>query len=136
MQVNTLGQQINAAMAAKQDKLKAEIIQLKAALYTELEQQLQAASEALTATLTANADALKRQLQGEVLKSRTAVSQLDPKSAATLAASHGASKAWAADLDSLAHQVSTIIMLVLLLSIGTRNLCVPSFAGMFGYDGS
>ena len=69
--VGLLGQQINAAMIAKQDQLAAAITQLKETLHNEVEERLQGSLDLLKSTVTSSADALKAHFESELLSLRS-----------------------------------------------------------------
>ena len=109
VQVGLLGQQINAAMIAKQDQLAAAITQLKDTLHNEVEERLQGSLDLLKSTVTSSADALKAHFESELLSLRSTVSQLEGRAgrAGAEPSSAAQSKAWAADMDTLVNHVST-----------------------------
>ena len=77
VQVGLLGQQIDAAMVAKQDQLAAAITQLKDTVQRAVEERLQGSSDLLKTTVTSSADALKAHFESELLSLRSAVSELE-----------------------------------------------------------
>ena len=109
VQVGLLGQQIDAAMIAKQEQLAAAITQLKDTLHSEVEERLQGSSDSLKLTTDASADALKAHFESELLSLRSAVSQLEGRTEHAGGELRNAAqpKAWAADMDTLVNHVST-----------------------------
>ncbi len=109
VQVGLLGQQINAAMIAKQDQLAAAITQLKDTLHSEVQERLQGSLDSLKLSMTSSADALKAHFDSELLSLRSAVSQLEGRTgqAGGEPSSAAEPKAWAADVDNLVNHVST-----------------------------
>ncbi|KAL0047104.1 hypothetical protein WJX82_006637 [Trebouxia sp. C0006] len=110
-QVGLLGQQINAAMIAKQDQLAAAITQLKDTLHNEVEERLQGSLDLLKSTVTSSADALKAHFESELLSLRSTVSQLEGRAgrAGAEPSSAAQSKAWAADMDTLVNHVNAAL---------------------------
>ncbi len=108
VQVGLLGQQIDAAMIAKQDQLAAAITLLKDTLHSEVEERLQRSSDSLKLTMTSSADALKAHFESELLSLRSAVSQLEGRTgqAGCEPSSAAQPKAWAVDMDNIVNHVS------------------------------
>lgn len=112
VQVILLGQQIDTAMTSKQEQLAAAISQLKDALHTEVERRLQASTSASILTLTCSMNALKEDLQGELVSLRSAVSELEGRAGPAEGSPvvNGKTKAWATDVDNLARHLSAPVL--------------------------
>ena len=108
MQVNTLGQQIGAGLQDKEDKLAADMTVVSHALHADIEQQIQTSAAALIGAFEANMGVLRTQLEAELLALKAEFEQKAKRGNASVAASNNAdaSRAWAADVDALAQNVS------------------------------
>lgn len=106
--MNILGQQIGAGLQGKEAKLASDLTQVTHALHAEIEQQVQTSAAALIGAFEANMGVLRTQLEAELLRLKAEIEQKANSGGVPGATSSNAdgSRAWAADIDALAQNVS------------------------------